>query len=172
MGPTASETFRRITTLAFRAGGRFAAVLLESFLGNAGISWAWGEVELLAIQLLGTNDVADIHYVMFGFDEDVQHFDKNHTLSDYGLRTSITVSRVVRVKALLKRRVDMILKNTGQINGVFFKIVKRMNGVQNGGVVDLRSKYHRLAVIGNVALPDMVKDVVGFDQIAWNEDHE
>ena len=69
-------------------------------------------------------------------------------------------------------KVDMILKNAGQIDGVFFEIVKRTNGVQKGGVVDLRGKYHRLAVIGDVALPDMVEYVVGFKQIAWNEDHE
>jgi len=54
-----------MTTLAFRAGGRIAAELLESFLGNTGISWAWGEVELLTTQLLGTNDVANIRYVIF-----------------------------------------------------------------------------------------------------------
>ena len=166
------QNIMRITTLAFRAGGCIATVLLESFLGNAGISWAWGEVELLATQLLGTNDVADIHYIIFGFDEGVQYFDKNRTLSDCGLRTSITVSGVVRAKALLKRRVDMILKNAGQIDGVFFEIVKQTNGVQKGGVVDLHGKYHRLAVIGDVALPDMVEYVVGFDRIAWNEDHE
>ncbi len=108
--------------------GLYHRLLLESLLGNAGISWAWGEVELLATQLLGTNDVSDICYVIFGFDEGVQHFDKNRTLSDCGLRTSITVSGVVRAKALLKRRVNMILKNAGQIDGVFFEIVKQTNG--------------------------------------------
>ena len=66
----------------------------------------------------------------------------------------------------------MILKNAGQIDGVFFKIIKQTNGVQKDGVVDLRAELHRLAVLGDVALPDVDEYVVWFDRIAWNEDHE
>ena len=95
VGPTASKTVRSITTLDISTGGRVAAVLLESLLSNTRISWAWGEVELLATQLLGTNDVANICDVVFGFDECVQHVDENRPLSDHSLRASITVGGVV-----------------------------------------------------------------------------
>ncbi len=59
----------------------------------------------------------------------------------------MTVVGVVRAKTLLQGRVGMIPKNAGQIDGVFFEVIKQTNGIQKGTVVDLGAELNRLALV-------------------------
>ncbi len=63
----------------------------------------------------------------------------------------------------------MVLNDSGQINGIFFEIIERADSIEERGVVCLSAQRYRLIVGVDVALPDMVVDVVGFDRVSWNE---
>ena len=120
-------------------------------------------MELLATQLFDADNFTNIREVALGLDECFQHVNKDCSLSDRSLQARMTVVGVVQAKTLLQGRVDIILKNASQIDGVFFEVIKRTNGVQEGSVVDLGAELDWLALVVNVALPDMVEHIVWFD---------
>ena len=136
------------------------AVLLESLLCNARMSLG---MELLATQLFDADEFTNICDAVLGLDESVKHVNKDQPLSDHSLQARMAIVGVVRAKTLLQGRVDMILENASQINWVFPEVIKQANGVQEGIVVDLGAELNRLALVVDVALPDMVEHIVLFN---------
>ena len=72
----------------------------------------------------------------------------------------------------LQRGIDMVLKNTGQVDGIFFEVVEGADCIEKGSIVSLGAQCYGLIVGVNVALPNVVEDVVGFNRIAWYENPE
>ena len=66
----------------------------------------------------------------------------------------------------------MTLKNPSQIDGVFFKVIKQTNCIQEGAVVHLSAKLNSLSLRVEVALPNVIKNVMWFDGIAGNNYHK
>ena len=63
----------------------------------------------------------------------------------------------------MQRQVDVVLEDSGQIDGLFFEVIERADGIKERGVVGLGAQRHRLVVRVDVALPYVVKYVVGLD---------
>ena len=66
----------------------------------------------------------------------------------------------------------MVLENSSQVDGIFFEVVEGADGVKEGSIVSLGAQRYSLVVGVNVALPNVVEDVVGFNGIAWYENPE
>ena len=66
----------------------------------------------------------------------------------------------------------MVLKNTGQVDGIFFEVIEGADCIEKGSIVSLGAQCYGLIVGVDVALPNVVEDVVGFNRIAWYENPE
>ena len=144
MGLAAAKTIGWPTVFPVVARRCITAVVLKCLLCNARMSLG---MELLATQLFDADIFTNIRDVVLSLDESVQHVNKDQPLSDHSLRARMTVVGVVRAKTLLQGRVGMIPKNAGQIDGVFFEVIKQTNGIQKGTVVDLGAELNRLALV-------------------------
>jgi hypothetical protein len=63
----------------------------------------------------------------------------------------------------------MVLEYSGQVDGIFFEVIEGADGIEKGSVVSLGAQRYGLIVGVDVALPNVVEDVVGFNRIAWYE---
>ena len=70
---------------------------------------------------------------------------------------------------LLQRWIDMVLENAGQVDRIFFEVIEGADGIEKGSVVSLGAQRYGLIVGVDVALPNVVEDVVGFDGVAWHK---
>ncbi len=159
--------------LGFKArSSGIVTISLESRLGHARIRMALGEMKLLASVLLHSNNITDISKVVLRFDEGIQHVDEDQPLIEGCLRAGLPIERVVGVEAFLKQWIDVILKNPRQVDGVFFKVLKQIDCIEEGAIIHLCTQLHCLSICVKVALPNVVKDVMRFNQIARNEYHK
>jgi hypothetical protein len=116
-------------------------ILLEGFLGNAWKGRALHSVELLTSRLLNMHNVTNVHKIDFGFDQSIQHIHKDQTLGDHNPWARLPMIWVVQSKALLQRRVNMVLKDPRKINGIFFEIIKGANSIKEADNIPEHSAW-------------------------------
>ncbi len=102
-------------------------------------------------------------------DQGIEHIKKDCALLLSRARASLTVIRVMNAKPVLERWVDMILEDARQINGVFFQIIEGSDRIEKGAVIHQSAQLDRIASGVNVALPDVLENVVRLDGIAWHQ---
>ncbi len=68
--------------------------------------------------------------------------------------------------------VDVRHEDSSDVEGIFFKIIEQTDGVQKGAVIDLSTKSNGDTFLVKVALPDVVKDCLGFHGVTGDKDCE
>ena len=79
---------------------------------------------------------------------------------------SLAEVRVVDAKSFGKSGIDVIHKNSSNVDRILFEVVKRADCVEERRIVDLRRKALMIAVLVDVALEDMVEHVVRLESVA------
>ena len=79
---------------------------------------------------------------------------------------SLAEVRIVDAKSFGKSGIDVIHKNSSNVDRILFEVIKRADCVEECRIVDLRGKALMIAVLADVALEDMVEHVVRLESVA------
>jgi hypothetical protein len=79
---------------------------------------------------------------------------------------SLAEVRIVDAKSFGKSGIDVIHKNSSNVDWILFEVVKRADCVEERRIVDLRRKALMIAVLVDVALEDMVEHVVRLERVS------
>ena len=87
------------------------------------------------------------------FDQGAKHIREEGTLSESCPGTSLAEVRVVALKPFGEGWVNVIHKNTSNVDEVFPEVIEGANSIQEGSVIDLCSEADVSAILVNIALP-------------------
>jgi hypothetical protein len=96
----------------------YKSLLGNTWEGRSGPSWGWDHAELLTT-MRTTNSLEDITDILLSLDQGAQHIREEGMLSQSHPGTSLSKVWLVSAKSLGEGGVDVIHKNTSNVNGVF-----------------------------------------------------
>ena len=70
------------------------------------------------------------------------------------------------MKSFGKSWIDVIHKNSGNVDRILFEVVKRADCVEEGRVVDLHGKALMITVVVDIALEDVIEHVVRLERVS------
>ncbi len=87
-------------------------------------------------------------------------------MHERSLGASLAEVRIIDAKSFGKSWIDVIHKNSSNVDRILFEVVKRADCVEEGRVVDLRGKALMITVVVDIALEDVLEHVVRLERVS------